>query len=179
MEKIAPGNYTLHIVKEGYNELSRRISIVGSKADITGGTASSSGSNPNNFIVRLETKVRFNSNPAEASIFINGKSLPQKTPVMYDLEAGKHFIALEYPGFDTLGSMQDKPSFGQCIINLAEPVESQTGIDNRFWVIKKVSENNASVYEITGTFWKKINIDSNPQGAEVFANNEQLSLIHI
>ncbi|MFH1282378.1 MAG: serine/threonine-protein kinase [bacterium] len=175
MESIIPGNYLLVLKKDGYNEMSRKISVIGSKTEILDGSHEVSDLE-NNFVIKFETTLQINSTPPGADIYIDGKKLVKKTPAAQDIEAGQRLLSLSKSGFEPLGSMKKVASFGQCIINLAEPIDSQKGIDNRFWELNKSMQDGKTIYLITGTFWKQLDINSNPQDAEVFINNEQLSI---
>lgn len=162
---IDQGEYTLVLQKAGYNSVTRKITVAGKKATVSGGSFTSDTAHPNRVTIPLETTIIINSHPAGADVFVDNKKLSHKTPVTVELEVGRKNIRIEKEGFDLIPH--------QCIIDLAFPVDRQKDVDRRFWKLYATTRHDTTKYHLKGIFWKKISIDSKPQGAEVYIDNEK------
>ncbi len=181
ISKILPGNYTLILKKEGYNDIERRITVFGiekGKQDIKldgVDTADKDKKNKMNLIaIPFEIGLEISSLPEGAEIYIDGKKLPEKTPLIQNIKVGEHTVKLVMDGFNDLGNIEKVTMRGQCNINLVKDASDQEGIDRRYWDINSsVIDDGLLNYTLLGTFWKEISLDSSPPGAAIYVDDSK------
>ena len=181
ISKILPGNYTLMLKKEGYKDIERRITVFGiekGKQDIKldgVDTTDNDKKNKMNLIaIPFEIGLEINSLPEGAEIYIDGKKLPGKTPLIQNIKVGEHTVKLVMDGFNDLGNIEKITMRGQCNVNLVKDASDQEGIDRRYWDINSsVVDDGLINYTLLGTFWKEISLNSSPQGAAIYVDDSK------
>ncbi len=173
--KILPGNYTLVMDMDMYLTIERKITIYGGKK-ITNISVPNSidetgiNGKTQKFIVPFEMRVRIESDPEDAKVYIDGKKMGPLTPITVDLTADLHTVMLEKEGFSSLGNLERFDTYGQCNLDLRQL--NQEGLDARYWEFKA---DNKEIF-LKGTFWKEITINSNPSNSQIFINGELLGV---
>lgn len=173
IDKLVPGNYTLVLHKEGFQDIERRITVKGKDHIYASGSVYTKETQKNLFLFNFEVPLRINSNPPGATVYIDGKKLPRTTNVSQYVETGKHTIKLLLAGFEPLGSSDMTPSYGQCWIDLKDTAGKQKGLDHRYWTFNERMKKELKEYVLHGTFWKSLSIATDPSKAFIFIDNEK------
>ncbi len=184
IEKIQPGLYTLRVIKEGYGEMVRRVTVFG-KQHGQQAIAVAGGKVCNGIhVVPFEVELEINSVPENTELYIDGKKVGQ-TPFKGQLEIGHHNFYLLKEGFEALGRSDIGSEYnpkdieygmGICLLDTSKSIEDQTAIDYRFWQMKEAhTQSGGKKYVITGSLWKRFSVTSIPEGAEVYINDAPIS----
>ncbi|MFH1415159.1 MAG: serine/threonine-protein kinase [Elusimicrobiota bacterium] len=180
ISNIQPGLYTLKLIKEGYGEMVRKITVFGKQQEdqaiSIGGAKLFNGV----YVVPFEIELKITSTPEGAELFIDGKKLGE-TPFKGSLEIGTHNMSLHKKGFQILGKSdieigfnpnEVKHTLGICMLDTSKTIEQQTAIDYRFWHIKELkTQTGGKKFDINGTLWKQFDLSSKPAKALVFVND--------
>lgn len=186
IKKILPGNYMLILEKEGYKKIERKITVVKDihkrKDNIYFKDKDlveiKDAESKNSYLIPFEAEMHIDSNPSGADVYINGRKLPGKTPLDTSVEVGEYTIRLVSDGFEPLGNLEKANAYGQCNLNLLNPVDEQQGIDHRHWKLNwKLASASPGykTYYLSGMLWKLASIDSKPSGAEIYIDDEQVA----
>ncbi|MFC2062249.1 PEGA domain-containing protein, partial [Elusimicrobiota bacterium] len=171
--KIFPGNYSLKMELKGYNPIERKITVYGElendgNISIPGQVKNYSDEKTQKYVILFEQSVEIDSDPEGAEIYVDDKKMGMNTPAVVNLTAARHSITLAIEGFDTLGSRSlDNPE-GQCVLDITK--QTQEEVDQNYWDIKKTD----SGYYLKGKFWREVSINSDPAGAQIFADEKKV-----
>ncbi|MDD5687012.1 MAG: serine/threonine protein kinase [Elusimicrobia bacterium] len=160
---LKTGTYRLRITKDGYKTVERSIEI--------------KGKDDSQFTLdlkRVEIKLKIDSTPKGAVVYLNGQKTEYVTPATISLETKPYAIRLVKEGFVTAGNMNVSDSERKGICNL-DFLASTQDLDETQWNLEKSVQNNEKIFALTATLGKEVTIESNPSGAKVFlADNNQL-----
>ncbi|MBN2407202.1 MAG: PEGA domain-containing protein [Elusimicrobia bacterium] len=173
--KILPGGYMLYMELRGYNNITRKITIYGerkkvSNVSIAGDARNMSSEKTQKFVIPFEMPVTIESDPPGAVVYIDDKRMGNETPLTVDLTADIHTVTLQKEGFESLGGSDIIETPGQCRIDLTR--KDQEKVDFRYW---EVNATDRGMF-LKGKFWKKVDIMSSPEGAQLFVDGEMLGV---
>ncbi|MBD3287444.1 PEGA domain-containing protein, partial [candidate division KSB1 bacterium] len=153
--KISPGIHKLKLTYAGFPDLTRSLTVPGSGEIQIDGEKSRKGYEP--YLFRFKTKIELNSDPIDATVYINNIKYKQRTPTILEWEVGKPLnIEMSKPGFQDLT--------GFTLDTQAEAVDIE---DHRLWNFKIV-DGETRRYIIEGLFKKFISVSSLPNGATFY-----------
>lgn len=163
------GYYQVTLKKEGYADITKSIDVYRKRTLF-------SSKETNKFVIPFETKLEIKSNPAGLIIYVDGKTLGQKTPSIVPVEVGKHAVRLLSSDQDSIGSVsvdEAPASVSKCILDLAN---NKNILDNDVWDFRsRTDEDNNIVYQLQGQLLKVVRIDSQPGGADLYLDGHNKS----
>ena len=155
--KITPGVHVLVLSYAGYSPLVKSIQVPGKGEVKIPGEKTRRGYDP--YIFRFKTKIDVNSDPQGASVFLNFKEHPQKTPITIDWEVGVPLsLEIEKEGFQRLSGFT---------LNTLDGIDDIE--DNRIWDFSQVEEGDKR-YQVTGKFRKFITVASIPSAVTFYVD---------
>ncbi len=171
VSQIMPGEYRLVMERDGFNRLTNTITVSETAQDdrsiaIPGARREFADGITQKFILPFELTVEIDSEPQGAEVFINDRRIGVNTPVSLDLSVDRYNIVLEYRDFEPLGSRAIGDTRGRCLLDLRP--DSDSDIDTDFWTMEKIN----SRISLRGSFLKEVTVNSSPEGAEVYINDE-------
>ena len=179
ISKILPGNYNLILKKEGYRSIERRITVFGIERGrqdvrVDGVSTTDKKKKINLITVPFEIDLEINSLPEGAEVYVDGKKLPGRTPLIQTVNVGEHTVKLVLEGLEDLGNIEKSVVRGQCNLDLSKKASEQDGIDHRYWdMTSSIVEEGLMNYTLTGRFWKEISLNSEPQGASIYIDDSK------
>ena len=90
--RLAPGPHDITLIKSGYLDEKRVISVAAGRTDFVSVTLQKAP--------MATSQVTFNSDPGGAEIWVDGKSIGRVTPAQAVIVAGQHQIVLRKPGYE-------------------------------------------------------------------------------
>ena len=98
---------------------------------------------------RAGAKLKINSFPQGAEVYINGKNTGLTTPAVTSLDAKSYTIGLNKEGFEPLGNIWNTESGGEgkCDLDLAN---NKTNVDKDLWKIDILSNDEGKLYSLFG-----------------------------
>jgi serine/threonine protein kinase len=155
---IAPGQHTVIVSKSGYTAETRSVDVASaSKAFLVVHLAS------------LNATMNVSSEPAGASIFVDGKDTTRVTPSVITLEKGTHTVLVRKPGYlDETTSATGQP--GQNY-HFATTLRALGNVDEIKTVgkFKKIFGGGGAQAGMG-----KISVKTNPKGAQIAINRRML-----
>ncbi|GEM_PF-1295235 len=174
VEKISPGTYTLELSKDDYGEMSRVITVLEDSAGEKRVTIADARREGDMYIVPFQVRVDVDSVPPDSVLLINGINVGS-TPFTGDLEIGKHSLQLVKEGYEVLGLQQipEQKETGVCVIDTSKPASRQDMVDENFWEIgdERLPDRKKKL-NVTGSLWKYVTIESEPDGVDVKLKNK-------
>ncbi len=164
LRKIPAGTYVITATKESFKTLERVVRV----EDQPKGSQKQQ-----QITLSFDFAMSINSNPPGAEIYVDGNKF-RTTPWKGELTSGEHTIRLTLDGFEELGSLAKEARDGQCNIDFTRSSipEMFSGVDTKYWTYEIINSNNESVFALVGSLFKKITINSVPQGMLVHLDNE-------
>jgi len=155
--KISPGVHELRLAYTGFTPLIKSIHVPGKGEVKVTGEKARKGYDP--YLFQFKSQIEINSEPSDATIYINQLLYPQKTPTTIEWEAGKPLsIELEQEGFQKISGFT---------LNTLEGIEEIE--DRRLWSIHSEAEAEESrKYVVKGMFKKFFTISCIPSGATFY-----------
>lgn len=132
-KKLSVGTYSVEVKKEGYKDYKKDVEIKKGKETI--------------LIANLERKIggiKIETDPPQATVFIDGKNYGTTPLEIYDLEVGKHELVITKEGYK---SITKEVLISDEILEISEILEKGVG---------------------------KIYINSNPKGATVIIDGKEV-----
>ena len=154
VNNISPGSHELKFVLKGFMPIISSV-IIPNRGIVT---------TPPKYL--FQSKYRIESDPAAATVYIDGKEHFKKTPFDLNWDVSKKLhLEMELQDFDKISGFE------------FEFNEDPYIIDNRVWDhdTKRLTDQLFNPL-IIGKFYKKIVINTNPQQADIFIEGENRSL---
>jgi eukaryotic-like serine/threonine-protein kinase len=158
VSSLDPGQHSITLTKSGYVTDSRAVKV-----------ASGSKSAVMVRLVQLMATLSANSNPAGASIYVDGKNMGKVTPAQVNVDKGQHIVLIRKAGYlDETSAVQF--ALGQTV-SLSPTLRTLGNVDNIHTVgkMKKLFGGNAA-QPGQGT----VSIRTQPKGAQVAINQHML-----
>ncbi|HBU69627.1 MAG TPA: hypothetical protein DEE98_04500 [Elusimicrobia bacterium] len=166
LRKVVPQSYILTAYKEGFKPIEKIVTVE-EKGSIKGSQR---------IDVVFEFTLNVFSEPAGADVVIDGNKYGV-TPWKGDLVAGEHTVKLTLKGFDNLGSDAKEAREGQCSLDFTQSDDAGIfgGIDTKYWKYDITSQDGAKMFNVYGTMFRRVKIDSSPQSMAVYVGDEKQS----
>ena len=166
INKVIPGVYIVTALKEGFKPVRRVIKIEKYK--------NTKKVRKEKIELFFDFVLNIDSNPRDVDVFIDGNRLG-KTPCNVQLLAGAHTVKLSSKNFEDLGSSSaGYTEQGKCNIDFAKATveEMFSDVDRKYWNCELKNINGENIFCLKGSLFKKMNIDSAPQGVLFYVEGE-------
>ncbi|MGM0567615.1 MAG: serine/threonine-protein kinase [Elusimicrobiota bacterium] len=153
ISNIEKGDYTIIARREDFGTISRQMQINGNKEN-NGVLIANATKENSSYILPFDVKIRVNSKPGGASLYINGRNIGT-TPYRGVLEVGRYNLQMFKEGFGELGvedaDLKD-PDYvdGICVLDMSVSMDRQTGVDYRFWEVEERVTDKKKEVSVTG-----------------------------
>ena len=160
----ATGSHIIQLKRTGYDDWE-------STVDVQGGTAKTISAILNEKTINTDRGVNVSSNPAGASVSLDGLAKGFTPITLYNLAAGIHGIQIDYPGYTSWKSTLDIPETG--VIDIPVTLDPKRASFSG-WIMVFSSPANASV-TLDGSYVGRtltnnsLNLDSVPAGDHTIA----------
>ncbi len=169
VKKVAPKAYVVTALKEGFKPVKRIVQIEKSE--------NNKKVKKEKIEILFDFVLNIDSEPRGADVFIDGNKFGN-TPCKAQLFAGAHTIKLSLANFEDLGANSaGNIDQGKCNIDFSKSTveEMFSGVDRKYWNCELKNIDGETVFCVKGSMFKKMNIDSEPQGMLVHVQGEEQS----
>ena len=157
LRKILPRTYVLSAIKKGFKPAARVVKI----EEQTKGVKK-------NKLQRLELlfdfMLRVSADVEGASVYIDGNKVGVSTWTG-TIATGEHTVKLTAPGFEDLGSVAKEAREGQASLDFTKGNISEifSNVDTKYWKYDMLTENDNTIFTLTGVMVKKVTVNSVPE----------------
>ena len=157
LRKIPPRTYILSAVKKGFRPAERVIRIEGQQKGTTRAKVE-------RIELLFDFMLRVSADVDGVSVYIDGNKVGISTWTG-TITTGEHTVKLSAPGFEDLGSTAKEAKEGEASVDFTKSTLSEmfANVDTRYWKYDITTENDNTIFTLSGTLVKKVTVDSVPQ----------------
>ena len=157
LRKIPPRTYVLSGLKKGFKPAERVVKIEEQVKGVR-----------KNKLQKLELlfdfMLRVSADVDGTSVYIDGNKVGISTWTG-TIMTGEHTVKLTAPGFEDLGSVAKETKEGQASLDFTKANLSEifANVDTRHWKYDMITENENTIFTLSGSLLKKITVNSEPE----------------
>ena len=157
LRKVPPRTYVLTALKKGFKPAERVVKIEEQ-------TKGARKSKLQKIELLFDFLLRVSADVDGASVYIDGNKVGISTWTG-TITTGEHTVKLSALGFEDLGSVAKEAKEGQASIDFTKSNLSEifANVDTRYWKYDMLTENDNTIFSLSGTLLKKVTVDSVPE----------------